>query len=217
MIPKIAPSILSSDPSNFAETVAEMIHGGADWIHFDVMDGQFVPVITFGANLVSSLRKLGSTPFEAHLMTMTPEKHFQPFVDAGCQRIIFHTEATHHSHRLPQSLRSMGVQAGAAINPGTPIEALLPLLDVIDLALIMTVNPGWGGQKMIHSCCEKVRKLREIAPDLEIEVDGGVDPTTIRQLWDAGATTFVAGNYLVSGGTIKGNITELRETCALKF
>lgn len=217
MSPNIAPSILSCDPSNYSQPVSEMILAGVDWIHFDVMDGQFVPPITFGAGLVSSLRHIGNTPFEAHLMTMTPEKHFESFRDAGCQRIIFHLEATNHSHRLAQSIRAQGMQAGVAINPGTPVEAFVPLLEVIDLALVMTVNPGWGGQRMISSCCQKVKELRRIAPHLEIEVDGGVDPSTIGQLWDAGATTFVAGNFLVKGNSISENITELREACAQKF
>lgn len=216
MTPRLAPSILSCDPSNFREPVARMVAAGADWIHFDVMDGQFVPPITFGAALVESLRKLGDVPFEAHLMTETPERHFESFLRAGCSRIIFHAEATAHSHRLAQSLREAGCSAGVAINPGTPVDQITPLLEVIDVALVMTVNPGWGGQKLIEACIEKVGVIRQMAPDLDIEVDGGVDTVSIGRLWEAGATTFVAGSFLVSDGQIERNMQELREACALK-
>jgi len=216
MGPLIAPSILSCDPSDFRTPVATMMGCGADWIHFDVMDGQFVPPITFGSELVKSLRPLGETPFEAHLMTKTPDRHFSAFASAGCKRIVFHAEATDHAHRLVQQLKELGVYAGVAINPGTPVEILAPLLEIIDVALVMTVNPGWGGQNLIRSCIEKVRTIRHMAPDLEIEVDGGVDPVSITELWEAGATTFVAGSYVSKGGRIKENIEELRSACALK-
>ncbi|MBS1712848.1 MAG: ribulose-phosphate 3-epimerase [Armatimonadetes bacterium] len=216
MNPKIAPSILSCDPSDFRRPVKEMIDGGADWIHFDVMDGQFVPPITFGAGLVRSLRGLGGTPFEAHLMTETPDRHFDAFIEAGCQRVVFHVEATPHAHRHVQRLRQSGVQAGIALNPGTPFETVLPLLGGLDVVLVMTVNPGWGGQSLIEKCIEKVAQVRLADPDVEIEVDGGVEPLTIGRLWEAGATTFVTGSYLVSGGTIRGNIEELKNACVSK-
>lgn len=217
MSPLIAPSILSCDPSDLQNSLRQILSGAPDLIHFDVMDGQFVPPITFGAELVKSLRPLGSVKFEAHLMTLTPERHFEAFVEAGCQRVIFHQEATSHSHRLVQSLHDLGVHAGVAINPGTSVGAILPLVDSVDLVLLMTVNPGWGGQHLIESCVQKVRQLRDAAPEIEIEVDGGVDPQTIGRLWDAGATTFVAGNYVAKGGRYAENIKELREACASRF
>jgi ribulose-phosphate 3-epimerase len=193
-----------------------MMRGGADIIHLDVMDGQFVPPITFGADLAKSLSRQGDTPIEAHLMTLTPQAHFRAFTDAGCTRIIFHIETVAHAHRYCQQLREMGVEAGVAINPSTPASALEPLLDVMDLALVMTVNPGWGGQKLIGTCVDKVRAIRAMAPDLAIQVDGGIDPSTIGPVWDAGATDFVAGSYLMRAPSISEGIQELKSACGSK-
>ncbi|HRJ26005.1 MAG TPA: ribulose-phosphate 3-epimerase [Fimbriimonadaceae bacterium] len=211
---QLAPSILSCDFAQMAPSVEQMMQAGVAWIHFDVMDGQFVPPITFGDAMVRGLRKLGPTPFEAHLMTQTPESHFSAFRDAGCERIIFHAEATHHAHRLCGQLKEMGVGCGVAINPGTPVEALIPILPLLDVALVMTVNPGWGGQPFLPECLDKVRALRQLRPDLEIEVDGGIDLTTLPTAWEAGANVFVAGSYLMRGDSVAERIRELTEACA---
>lgn len=209
---QIAPSILSSDFSNVAKAVREFDEAGADLIHYDVMDGQFVPPITFGAKLVKDLRGVTQLPFEAHLMTNTPEKHFKDFIDAGCSRIIFHAEATSHAHRLCQSLREAGVEAGIAINPATPAEVVKPLLEVLHMILVMTVNPGWGGQKLIRTCLDKVQMIRQWT-DLPIEVDGGIDPHTIADAYKVGVSLFVTGSYLSQANDKAEAVRGLRRAC----
>lgn len=212
MICELAPSILSCDFGNLRESVTQLLDAGCERIHFDVMDGQFVPPITFGAQAVQALND-GRGFLEAHLMTMTPEHHFQSFVDAGCKGIIFHAEAANHSHRLLQQLREMGVQAGIAINPGTPVEAILPVLHLADLALVMTVNPGWGGQPFLSECLEKVKRIRGLYPNIDIEVDGGIDPQTLPLARAAGANVFVAGSYIVRQPSIQEGVSQLRRAC----
>lgn len=209
---QLAPSILSSDFSRFREAVVSFADAGADWIHFDVMDGQFVPPITFGAQLVADLRGAVEIPFEVHLMTQTPERHFEAFVKAGCTRVIFHAEATDHAHRHCQALREMGIQAGVAINPGTAPCMFDSLLEVADMFLVMTVNPGWGGQKMIEKCLDKVRYARS-KTTMPIQIDGGVDPTTIRRAYDAGADVFVTGSFLARAEDPAVAMKELRDVC----
>jgi ribulose-phosphate 3-epimerase len=151
--------------------------------------------------------------FEVHLMTETPERHFENFIEAGCSRVIFHEEATAHTHRLAQELKSAGVQVGLAINPGTPPDPILEIVDELDLALVMTVNPGWGGQCLIPSCLRKVSLIRSAAPDLSIEVDGGIDEKTIGMAWRSGADTFVAGSFLVGAVSAQVGMESLRAAC----
>jgi ribulose-phosphate 3-epimerase len=210
---RIAPSVLGLRHADMRGKVAELVAAGADLIHFDVMDGQFVLPITFGDQLIHGLRDLGGTFFEAHLMTLTPERQFEAFVKAGCQRITFHAEATPHAYRLAQHLHDLGVQAGIAINPGSSAEAVRSVLDVVDLVLVMTVNPGWGGQKFIPSALEKVRQIRAWAPKVDIEVDGGIDPETLPCAREAGATVFVVGNYLVKQPDIAAGLKEMKSLC----
>jgi len=210
---ELAPSVLSCNQARLGEAVEQMMAAGVDWIHFDVMDGQFVPPITFGDQTIRDLRRLGNTPFEAHLMTQTPEAHFDSFIDAGCSRIIFHAEATPHGHRLAQSLRNRGIQAGVSLNPGTPVCLVEPYLDQLDLVLVMTVNPGWGGQKFIPSTLAKIRQLRGLSPEIDIEVDGGIVPETLPLVKEAGANVFVAGSFLVRAPSIAEGVAALRQAC----
>lgn len=209
----IAPSILSFDHSNLKAPVLELAEAGVQIIHLDVMDGQFVPPITIGDGVAKGLRQAGDFLLEAHLMTNTPEAHFEAFVKAGCQRIIFHAEATNHAHRLAQTLKSMGVEAGIAINPGTPAQAVEGVLDVVDEVLVMTVNPGWGGQEFIYSTMAKVAWIREQAPDVLIEVDGGIDDDTLPVAMRHGANLFVVGSQLTKGPSIGEAFRRLSALC----
>jgi len=196
--------------------VRELMEAGADWIHCNIMDGQFVPPISFGADTVKDVHKLGATPLEAHLMTLTPERHFDAFIEAGATRIIFHAEATPHAHRLIQTLHAKGVQAGVAINPGTPVGMVEPVLHFADLILVMTVNPGWGGQSFIRECLRKVEHIRHAKPDIQIEVDGGIEPHTIVEAREAGANVFVAGNFIAAASSPAEGLRLLRLACESK-
>jgi ribulose-phosphate 3-epimerase len=206
---ELAPSILSFDLTALSTSVPKLMAAGAHIVHLDVMDGQFVPPITFGDALAANLRKHTDAPMEAHLMTLTPERHFDAFIKAGCKRIIFHAEATVHSHRLIQSLKSQGIEAGVAINPGTPVSVLEPIIDDIDMALVMTVNPGWGGQSFIPSTMPKIQWIRERRPEMDIQVDGGIDPVTLPQVISAGANVFVVGSYLLRAPSLEEGVQSI--------
>jgi ribulose-phosphate 3-epimerase len=194
---KIAPSILSADFGRLAEEIAAVEAAGADWIHIDVMDGHFVPNITIGPGVVASLRKTTKLPFDVHLMIENPEQYIEAFAAAGSDVITVHVEASRHLHRTLTRIRELGVKAGVSLNPATPLGSIEPVLSDLDILLIMTVNPGFGGQKLISGVLPKIKNAREVisylSPDVLIEVDGGITLDNIRSVADAGADIIVAG------------------------
>ena len=197
---EIAPSILASNFARLGEEVRAVEEGGADVIHVDVMDGHFVPNISIGIPVVASLRKATRLPLDVHLMIEQPELYIPDFVRAGADRVLIHQEATVHLDRALAMIREHGAQAGAAINPATPVAMLTEVLDKVDTVLVMSVNPGFGGQKFIPGAVEKIRQLNQLRTrynaSFRIEVDGGVDPENLAQLAQAGANTFVAGTSI---------------------
>ena len=200
---KIAPSILSADYANFESELKKLEATGAEYVHIDIMDGHFVPNISFGAGVVASMRPHSRLVFDCHLMVSNPEHHIEDFARAGADIISIHAEATPHIHGALQKIRAAGVKASVVINPGTPVEAVKNVLNLVDQVLVMTVNPGFGGQAFLPETMDKVRELvvlREVNQlDFDIEVDGGIDDETIRIAKEAGANVFVAGSYVFKG------------------
>jgi ribulose-phosphate 3-epimerase len=212
----IAPSILSADFSLLGSAVDDIASAGADWVHLDVMDGQFVPPITFGAKTAADLRKRSTLPFDVHLMTLAPENLLASFADAGADYITFHLEAARHAHRLALEIRRMGKKAGIAIVPSTPVSALESLLPFIDLALVMTVNPGYGGQECITECFRKVEELSRRRAELSgsgflISVDGGINADTAKEAADAGADILVTGSAFFDSTDKAAFVRHLRD------
>lgn len=216
---KIAPSILSADFSKLGEDIHEVEAGGADYIHVDVMDGHFVPNITLGPPIVKAIRPITGLPLDVHLMISEPAKYVDEFADAGADYITVHVEADPHIHRTIQLIKNRGVKAGVVLNPGTASELIKPLIADIDMVLLMTVNPGFGGQAFIPSVVTKIKEIRkwadELNPALEIEVDGGINPETIAVCAEAGADVFVAGSAIYNQSDRKKAIEDLKAAASV--
>jgi ribulose-phosphate 3-epimerase len=211
----IEASILSADFARLGEQAREAEAAGVDAIQIDVMDGRFVPNITFGPGIVRALRPLVSLPLDVHLMIVEPERHLEAFAEAGADRLIVHQEATPHIHRILQAIRQLEIEAGVSINPATPLVVLEEVLDLTDLIQVMTVNPGWGGQAFLHSQLDKIRRLRRMLSerglDIPIGVDGGIDPTTAPLVVEAGAVMMVSGSSIYNDqAPVRDNVAALR-------
>jgi ribulose-phosphate 3-epimerase len=215
---RVAPSLLSADFGRLAEDLAMLEAGGADWLHVDVMDGVFVPNLTFGAKVIETCKKLTSLPLDVHLMVVEPEKYFDSFAKAGADVLTVHVETAPHLHRQLVRIKELGAMAGATLNPSTSLETVREVAHDLDLLLIMSVNPGYGGQKFIPGSVDKVARARALLDETRskalLEVDGGIARETIHACWRAGADTFVAGNAIFSARDPQAEIRALRALCA---
>ena len=211
---KIAPSILSADFANLQKDIQDVEQGGADYIHIDVMDGHFVPNITIGPLVVEAIRPITKLPLDVHLMIDNPDMYIPAFAKAGADIISVHVEASRHLHRTIQLIKSEGVKAGVVINPATPVESIVPILNNVDLVLLMTVNPGFGGQAFIEEVLPKIKEVRSLITErglsVEVEVDGGVNPETAARCVKAGADVLVAGSAIYQQTDRKKAITSIR-------
>lgn len=217
----IAPSILAADFSNLEKQIRHLEAGGADWLHLDVMDGHFVPNISFGPPVIRSIRKMTRLPFDVHLMIEDPDRYLDSFREAGADRMTVHVEACRHLNRTIARIKDLGSKAGVCVNPATPVESLCDVVTAADLILIMSVNPGFGGQEFIPQTIAKLRRATELITDSGssalLEVDGGIDERTAPLVVSAGANVLVAGNYIFSSPDIPSAIAKLRRSVSLNI